>query len=119
MINVTISMDEDTARWVRVEAAKAGLSVSRWIGRLLAEQRSGGDRYHQAARSFLDRGAYNLGFDGRAPKREDIYEDLLHRHHDAGVREGSQQPVEAKAGRGVDRSAGGGKGRRRKRSGAS
>ena len=32
MKNVTISMDEDTLRWVRVEAAKAGMSVSRWIG---------------------------------------------------------------------------------------
>jgi hypothetical protein len=32
MINVTISMDEETARWVRVEAANAGLSVSRWVG---------------------------------------------------------------------------------------
>jgi hypothetical protein len=45
---------------------------------VLAERRSGGDRYAQAARSFLDRGAYDLGFAGRAPKREEIYEELLH-----------------------------------------
>jgi hypothetical protein len=31
MQNVTISMDEAMLRWVRIEAAKAGLSVSRWI----------------------------------------------------------------------------------------
>src|SRR5271163_2710931 len=35
MKNVTISMDEATLRWVRVEAAKAGLSVSRWVGERL------------------------------------------------------------------------------------
>ncbi len=58
MINVTVSMDEDTARWVRVEAAKAGKSVSRWLGEILAERRAGGDRYDQAARGFLERGAY-------------------------------------------------------------
>jgi len=31
MKNVTISMDDATLRWVRIEAAKAGMSVSRWV----------------------------------------------------------------------------------------
>ena len=31
MKNVTISMDEETLTWVRVEAARAGKSVSRWL----------------------------------------------------------------------------------------
>jgi hypothetical protein len=115
MINVTVSMDEDTARWVRVEAAKAGKSVSRWLGEILAERRAGGDRYDQAARGFLERGAYNLGYGGRAPKREDIYDELLHRHHNAGVREGSSEPLEAETGSHVDQGADRGKSRRRKR----
>jgi hypothetical protein len=38
--NVTISMDEDLARWVRVEAAKADTSVSRWIGEVLEDLRT-------------------------------------------------------------------------------
>jgi hypothetical protein len=41
--NVTISMDEATLAWVRVEAAKAGMSVSRWIGRQLAKARGDED----------------------------------------------------------------------------
>ncbi|HEX3916908.1 MAG TPA: hypothetical protein VHW60_06180 [Caulobacteraceae bacterium] len=32
-------MDDDTLRWVRIEAAKQGLSVSRWIGRELSASR--------------------------------------------------------------------------------
>jgi hypothetical protein len=39
MVNVTVSMDEETAQWVRVEAAKAGKSVSRWLGDVLGKQR--------------------------------------------------------------------------------
>ena len=49
MKNVTISMDEDTLRWVRVEAAKAGLSVSRWVGERLQALNS--ERAEKAAAS--------------------------------------------------------------------
>jgi predicted nucleic acid-binding protein len=31
MKNVTISMDEETLQWVRLEAGRAGVSVSRWV----------------------------------------------------------------------------------------
>ena len=45
MKNVTISMDEDTARWARIEAAKAEKSLSRWIGeKLEAERKRASDR---------------------------------------------------------------------------
>jgi hypothetical protein len=39
MKNVTISLDEETAAWARVEAAKAGKSLSRYVGDMLAEKR--------------------------------------------------------------------------------
>jgi hypothetical protein len=40
MKNVTITLDEAVAQWARVEAAKAGKSLSRWIGeRLTTEMR--------------------------------------------------------------------------------
>ena len=40
MKNVTITLDETVARWARVEAAKAGKSLSRWVGdHLQAEMR--------------------------------------------------------------------------------
>ncbi|MFM8608244.1 MAG: hypothetical protein ACKOBC_09825 [Hyphomicrobiales bacterium] len=40
MKNVTISMDEETAAWARVEAAKAGKSLSRYVGDILEERRT-------------------------------------------------------------------------------
>ena len=40
MKNVTISMRDDTARWARVEAAKAGKSLSRWIGEKLETEQA-------------------------------------------------------------------------------
>jgi hypothetical protein len=47
MTNVTISMDAATLRWVRVEAAKAGQSVSRWVGERLQALNS--ERIEKAA----------------------------------------------------------------------
>jgi len=63
MKNVTISMDEDTLRWVRVEAAKAGQSVSRWVGeRLQGLNRESAEKAAASARieRFLE------GFSGIA-----------------------------------------------------
>jgi hypothetical protein len=39
MKNVTISMDDETAAWARVEAAKRGKSLSRYVGDVLAVER--------------------------------------------------------------------------------
>lgn len=41
MKNVTITLDERLAKWARVEAAKAGKSLSRWIGDLVSHARNG------------------------------------------------------------------------------
>jgi hypothetical protein len=57
MRNVTISMDEDTLRWVRVEAAKAGLSVSKWVaGQLQGLNRERAEKAAASARiiKFLE-----------------------------------------------------------------
>lgn len=35
--NVTVTLDEETARWARLEAARQDTSVSRLLGRLLRE----------------------------------------------------------------------------------
>jgi hypothetical protein len=104
-------MDEDTARWVRVEAAKACRSVSRWVGEILAERRrieadlaweASRDERIKAGEAFLASPARNLGFNGRAPKREEIYDEMLRRHERAGVREGHVEFVENNSGNGVD-----------------
>ena len=39
MKNVTITLDEDTAQWIRVQAANRATSVSRVVGEMLRERR--------------------------------------------------------------------------------
>ncbi|MEX0852560.1 MAG: hypothetical protein WD036_04650 [Bauldia sp.] len=54
MKNVTITLNEDTALWARVEAAKAGKSLSRWIGEKL-EVEKGAQPAYSGADNGMDR----------------------------------------------------------------
>lgn len=72
--NVTVVLDEETARWVRVEAARNEMSVSSWLGDLLRRQREKDEGYAQAQASFLGRTPRLLGPEGASlPRREDLY----------------------------------------------
>jgi plasmid stability protein len=51
--NVTITLDEQTAAWVRVHAAEHGMSVSRLVGEMLARQMEASQAYNSAMRRFL------------------------------------------------------------------
>ena len=53
MKNVTITMEDAAAEWVRIEAAKRGSSVSRLVGEWLAEKMRQEDAYVQAMREAL------------------------------------------------------------------
>ena len=44
MKNVTITLDEETAKWTRVHAAERDMSLSRFVGEVL---RAGGNRQRQ------------------------------------------------------------------------
>ena len=84
MKNVTITLDEKVAHWARVEAAKAGKSLSRWIGeRLAAEMRKpvpATPEQMAALRAILD----GPGFPGIAenlPTREELYDRPALRRH--------------------------------------
>ena len=57
MKNVTITLPEDLARWVRVRAAENERSVSKWIAELLEGMRSQEDEYDVAMKRFLARRA--------------------------------------------------------------
>jgi len=73
MKNVTITLDEKVAHWARVEAAKAGKSLSRWIGDQLA---SGMAEREQNA-SMLDRFLEGPGYPGIArdlPSKDEIHD---------------------------------------------
>ena len=48
MKNVTVTLPEEDARWVRVRAAENGRSVSRWLADLLQAMRHQEDRYEIA-----------------------------------------------------------------------
>ena len=73
--NVTISMDEGTARWVRVEAARRDLSVSQFLAEVLAERRQRAEGYESARARFMAREPRPLrGPGGRLPSRDELHE---------------------------------------------
>lgn len=73
--NVTVTLDEETARWVRVEAAKQDTSVSNFLGEVLAERRRRAEGYQAARASFMGRRPRPLRKPGdRLPTRDEIHE---------------------------------------------
>jgi hypothetical protein len=72
--NVTITLDEETARWARVEAAKSDVSTSRFIGEVLRRHMTDAAEYERARRSYSRRavGALTSGH-VRYPSRDDLH----------------------------------------------
>ena len=74
MRNVTIALDDDTALWARVEAARQDTSVSRLVAGLIREQMARDDRYEQARQAYLARPPRDLSSEsGPYPSRDDLY----------------------------------------------
>jgi hypothetical protein len=74
MRNVTITLDEETAHWARVEAAHRDMSVSRLIGQLLREQMRAQATYEEAMRRYLSRAPTVLKDTGPYPAREELHD---------------------------------------------
>jgi len=55
MRNVTVTLDEDVARWARIRAAEQDVSVSRMLGELLREQMAREVRYAVEMQAYLVR----------------------------------------------------------------
>ena len=72
--NVTITLDDDTARWARVEAARQDISVSRFLGDMLTERRLAERGYELARRRYLSRDPQALRTSGKLPSRDDVHE---------------------------------------------
>jgi hypothetical protein len=51
--NITITMEDDVAEWVRIEAAKRNASISRLVGEWVGESMRQQDAYEQAMRAAL------------------------------------------------------------------
>lgn len=81
MKNVTVTLPEECARWVRVRAAQEDRSVSRWLAELLEGMRRREDDYDAAMERLLAIKPQRLRWiDGRRPTREEIYDrPVLHR----------------------------------------
>jgi len=76
MKNVTVTLDEEIARWARVEAAKAGKSLSRWISDRLSREKDASTP--NATRvATLERFIAGPGWPGiaqRLPTRDEIHD---------------------------------------------
>ena len=79
MRNITITVDEETARWARIEAARRDTSVSRLVGEMLAEYMRAERSYDEAMRGYLARRPKRLKGARGYPPRESL-------HDRAGVR---------------------------------
>ena len=75
MKNVTITLDEDVARWARIKAAHLETSVSRLVGNILKEKMEQEQSYHSAMQRFLSRKPLQLSEPGMSyPRREELHD---------------------------------------------
>lgn len=73
--NVTITLDEETARLARIEAARRDVSVSRMIGELLREWLRSEQGYDAAMKDFLSRPSKRLRTRrSRFPTRDELHD---------------------------------------------
>jgi len=92
MKNVTMTLPDDIVARARVEAAKEGKSLSRFVSELV-ERRVGRKRTQlEALEAFLAGPMLPLTDEnGRLPTREELYDDaLLHRHERDHLHERSE-----------------------------
>ncbi len=72
MKNVTITVEDATLEWVRIEAAKRNTSVSRLVGEMLTDKMQHDDAYARALREWVaDTSSFSSG-GAPYPEREAI-----------------------------------------------
>ena len=75
MRNVTITLEEEVARWARVRAAEHDTSVSRLVGQMLKEKMLKEEHYEEAMQDYLSRTPQKLKSEAdRYPSREDLHD---------------------------------------------
>jgi hypothetical protein len=75
MKNVTVTLEEEVARWAKVWAAEHNTSVSQFLGKLLKDRMLQDERYRRAMKDYLSRKPTNLKKRGsRYPDRAELYE---------------------------------------------
>jgi hypothetical protein len=75
MKNVTITLEEEVARWARIKAAEKNTSVSRLVGEMLREKMQAEEDYRLAREQYLAQGPQRLKKIGTPyPRREELHE---------------------------------------------
>lgn len=75
MKNITVTLDEKTATWARVYAARRNMSLSRFLGELLRKTMHESREYETAMQRYLAKDAVRMKKSGsRYPSREDVNE---------------------------------------------
>ena len=74
MKNVTISLDEETAAWARIYAARHNMSLSRYLGELLHRQMHESREYETAMKRYLSKKPSVLSTPGDPyPSRDELH----------------------------------------------
>ncbi len=98
MKNITVTLPEECARWVRVRAAQEDRSVSRWLAELLEGMRRREDDYDAAMDRLLAIKPQKLRWiDGRRPTREEIYDRPVLQRDRAPVADAAAESASAPA----------------------
>jgi plasmid stability protein len=75
MKNITITLDEEVARWARIKAAEAETSVSRLVGEMLRQSMLNEQAYRSAMHRFLAKEPKPISETGSAyPERDEVHE---------------------------------------------
>jgi hypothetical protein len=74
MKNVTVTMDEEVARWARVEAARQEMSLARFVGKLVREHMQERQTYERAMRAFMRTKPTGGGGGQPLPTRDEIHD---------------------------------------------
>ena len=75
MKNITITLDEDVARWAKIHAAKQEKSLSRLVGEMLKKKMIEEEHYLAAMQHYLSQPPLQIKASGSVyPKREDLHE---------------------------------------------
>lgn len=72
--NVTITLEDDVARWARLEAARENMSVSRFVGDVLAERMRREQDYETAMERYLAVKPRNVSGGRSYPSRADLHD---------------------------------------------
>jgi hypothetical protein len=78
---ITVTLEENVARWARLEAARKEMSVSRLLGEILKEGMLEKDGYERAMHRALARKPF-LNTDGRYLSREEVHDRANLRRHE-------------------------------------